>query len=145
MQTTPVGSQRCHCRCATVVLVPDQTPSSVLSVWPTTAVPLMLGGTSEARGACGAAAVEATEAVGAEVEVADPSAFVAVTTASIVEPTSSAVTLYVVAVAPVATAPIDENAPLTESPVAGAAVIDCCTPASTVATGCEGVPWTMTR
>ena len=43
------------------------------------------------------------------------------------------------------TAPIDENAALTESPLAGAAVIVSATPASTVATGCEGVPWTMTR
>jgi hypothetical protein len=44
-----------------------------------------------------------------------------------------------------ATAPIEENAPFSESPVAGAVVIVCSTPASTVVTGCDGVPCTMTR
>src|SRR6185436_6138498 len=99
-QGSPVAGHRCHCRASDTASL--QTPSSAASVSPTTAAPTIDGGTTADGGKTGAAtgAGAATVAVAADVEDAVPSALVAVTTTSSVEPTSSLDGVYSAAVSP---------------------------------------------
>jgi hypothetical protein len=78
--------------------VPLQLPFAAVSVWPSWAVPLIVGGDVFAGGTGGA---DFTTAVCAEVAVTVPLLFVALTATRSVEPTSELVTMYVLAVAPV--------------------------------------------
>jgi hypothetical protein len=76
--------------------VPDQEPTSALSVCPSCAVPLIDGGDVFA----GCVATAPTTAVGCEAAELVPAEFEAVTTTRRVEPASPARTAYVVPVAP---------------------------------------------
>jgi hypothetical protein len=68
--------------------VPDQLPRSAVSVWPSCAVPEIVGA-AVLVGAVGAAV---TTAVSAELAEVDPALLVAVTRTRMVDPTSAAVT-----------------------------------------------------
>ena len=99
---SPAAEQRCQRRASSNGPPALHTPSSALSSSPIAAVPVTFGATSGATGticATGGGA-ESTTAVAPDVDAAEPSAFVALTTTTSVEPTSSAATSYVVPVAP---------------------------------------------
>ena len=81
-------------------VVPDQLPFEAVSVCPTCAVPLIVGGDVFAGGVPDAAA---TGCVDALVACPDPSVFVAVTVTCNVAPTSACTGTYVCAVAPAIT------------------------------------------
>src|ERR687884_2385544 len=90
----PVDAQRRHWYAKVIVGVPVHVPTDALSVWPSTAVPEITGGDVFAGGA----GVATT--VAAELELAEPAAFVAVTATRNVEPTSPDTSWYVAPVAP---------------------------------------------
>jgi hypothetical protein len=77
--------------------MPDHVPSVALRIWPSRAVPEMTGSPpmSLSGGESGA-----MTAVAGELELADPSTFVAVTVTRIVVPTSAGTGVYVAALAP---------------------------------------------
>jgi hypothetical protein len=93
-QRLPVSSQRLQATAYPAGL-PSHDPFTAVRIDPTCGVPVIVG----ARVIAGAAAAE-TIAVGADVEDADPSAFVAVTVTRRVRPTSAAAAVYVSAVTP---------------------------------------------
>jgi hypothetical protein len=74
--------------------VPVHVPGEAVSVWPTAAVPLTVGGELDAgavtAGGAGAGAV--TTPVGSELDVADPVVLLAVTATRTVSPTAVLVT-----------------------------------------------------
>src|ERR671932_2048111 len=76
--------------------VPLQLPGSAVSVWPSCALPEMVGGDVFA----GAVAAAVTTAVCAELALLEPTELVAVTVTRSVEPTSAFATRYVCWVAP---------------------------------------------
>jgi hypothetical protein len=79
---------------------PVHVPLLAVSVWPTCAVPLMVGFAVF----CGPAVAETTTAVASEVAVCIPSAFLAETTTRSLWPTSADCTWYVWLVAAVMSA-----------------------------------------
>ena len=87
----PTASHSSHWKAKVIVGVPDHVPGFAVSCEPTETVPLIDGATESVGGAA------ATTAVGAEVAVAWPAVFVAVSTTRIVWPTSSEAWRYVVA------------------------------------------------
>jgi hypothetical protein len=87
-QDAPAVSQRRHRYAYEIGVVPDHVPTSPVSVLPSCGVPAIDGAAVFAGGE-GAAV---TVAVAADVAVAWPPAFVAVTATTIVEPTSAATT-----------------------------------------------------
>ena len=76
--------------------MPDQLPGSAVNVWPSRAVPAIVGG-EVLLGATGAAW---TTAVAADVAELDPAEFVATTRTRRVEPASADDNVYVFPVAP---------------------------------------------
>src|SRR5205085_9585667 len=95
---SPAAEPRCHWRVRSTVLL--QTRSSALSTSPPVVPPVTAGAASALGGAiCTTGAGAATAAVGADVELAVPSAIVAVTTATRVEPSSSSDVAYAASVA----------------------------------------------
>jgi hypothetical protein len=82
----PDPSQRRHWYAYAIGCVPVHVPATAVSVWPTSGVPLIVGG---AVFVGGWGALE-TITVGSEVEVAEPDTLVAVTLMRSVKPTSPA-------------------------------------------------------
>jgi hypothetical protein len=95
-QLAPLVLQRSHWYAYEIGAVPDQDPELADSTWPDWAVPEIVG-RAVFDGAAGAAC---TTAVCADVAVADPAEFDAVTATRIVEPTSAETSVYAAAVAP---------------------------------------------
>ncbi len=81
----PSASQRCHWYSKSIGSVPVQVPGSTVTVPPSAGVPVTLGGTVLTGGSA------VTAAVGAEVSVAEPPPFVAVTSTTIAWPASAPV------------------------------------------------------
>jgi hypothetical protein len=97
VHAAPPASQRRQSRVKVIGVVPVQVPSVALRTWPSRTVPEMTG--SPVRSLTGGDSGAMT-AVAGEVELADPSTFVAVTVTRIVVPTSAVTGVYVVALAP---------------------------------------------
>ena len=95
-QLLPAASQRCHWCVSVGAGFPLHVPAFAVSVWPTTAVPLIVGSTVF-DGATGASA---TVVVCVDVAEALPALFVPVTTTLIVAPMSATANEYVDPVAP---------------------------------------------
>jgi hypothetical protein len=87
VQGAPLASQRRHWYENVIGCVPLQVPFEALSVCPSCAVPVIVGG-AVFDGGCGGGA---TAPVTDETAVADPRAFVAVTATAIPSPTSASV------------------------------------------------------
>jgi hypothetical protein len=95
-QADPSASQRRHWRVYVIGVIPVQIPSVVVSVCPLTALPDTTGGDVLAGGA----GAETTTGVAAESAELDETVLVAVTRTRIVEPTSTATSVYDDSVAP---------------------------------------------
>src|SRR5438094_380107 len=95
-QLAPEASHRRHWRAYVITGVPVHVPSVSVSVSPSVVIPEIAGGAVSAGGI----ATATTTALGVLAAEVEPTELVAVTTTTIVEPTSAEVSASVVLVAP---------------------------------------------